>query len=68
MHFHRLVFRFRDLQNYTTLKQPIARKVASLSFRDLQNYTTLKLPYVRSWPSPRFRDLQNYTTLKQSKR
>ena len=34
--------RFRDLQNYTTLKhlQPIAS--FTKCFRDLQNYTTLK--------------------------
>ena len=34
--------RFRDLQNYTTLKQSLPIDNNSLSFRDLQNYTTLK--------------------------
>ena len=33
---------FRDLQNYTTLKQPIYDKPIAIRFRDLQNYTTLK--------------------------
>ena len=33
---------FRDLQNYTTLKQPTNAIRHSLGFRDLQNYTTLK--------------------------
>ena len=34
---------FRDLQNYTTLKQELYYKHSRVSFRDLQNYTTLKL-------------------------
>lgn len=33
---------FRDLQNYTTLKQPICEVNLIGSFRGLQNYTTLK--------------------------
>ena len=33
---------FRDLQNYTTLKQYISSVISFLGFRDLQNYTTLK--------------------------
>ena len=33
---------FRDLQNYTTLKQLLNLLLQRLSFRDLQNYTTLK--------------------------
>ena len=33
---------FRDLQNYTTLKQRRQRILDTNSFRDLQNYTTLK--------------------------
>ncbi len=55
---------FRDLQNYTTLKQ-VEKVVNGLkSFRDLQNYTTLK-HIVRTYKVVQsFRDLQNYTTLK----
>ena len=34
---------FRDLQNYTTLKQRRRERCVWLGFRDLQNYTTLKL-------------------------
>ena len=34
--------RFRDLQNYTTLKHKIITAISYSSFRDLQNYTTLK--------------------------
>ena len=34
--------RFRDLQNYTTLKLVGAALHAKNGFRDLQNYTTLK--------------------------
>ena len=34
--------RFRDLQNYTTLKQNMTILSQQKSFRDLQNYTTLK--------------------------
>ena len=33
---------FRDLQNYTTLKQPESVAIEPHRFRDLQNYTTLK--------------------------
>ena len=33
---------FRDLQNYTTLKQHCLVTRMHFSFRDLQNYTTLK--------------------------
>ena len=40
-------FRFRDLQNYTTLKLPIFNEVFNVSFRDLQNYTTLKRDAVK---------------------
>ena len=34
--------RFRDLQNYTTLKHSRKQSLRILRFRDLQNYTTLK--------------------------
>ena len=34
--------RFRDLQNYTTLKQVTTFQHEYACFRDLQNYTTLK--------------------------
>ena len=34
---------FRDLQNYTTLKQQADTFDSLKGFRDLQNYTTLKL-------------------------
>ncbi len=34
--------RFRDLQNYTTLKLGVEPYTGNDSFRDLQNYTTLK--------------------------
>ena len=34
--------RFRDLQNYTTLKHPLGMAQEITGFRDLQNYTTLK--------------------------
>ena len=33
---------FRDLQNYTTLKQGYDAVMYRNGFRDLQNYTTLK--------------------------
>ena len=33
---------FRDLQNYTTLKQYTGLSIPIECFRDLQNYTTLK--------------------------
>ena len=33
---------FRDLQNYTTLKQTTQIFLWTSGFRDLQNYTTLK--------------------------
>ena len=33
---------FRDLQNYTTLKQEGIEIRTTRRFRDLQNYTTLK--------------------------
>ena len=33
---------FRDLQNYTTLKQMEYINIVQNGFRDLQNYTTLK--------------------------
>ena len=36
------VERFRDLQNYTTLKQVSEEEYALNGFKDLQNYTTLK--------------------------
>ena len=36
------MLRFRDLQNYTTLKHGRKYDVQFPSFRDLQNYTTLK--------------------------
>ena len=58
------VMGFRDLQNYTTLKQTGAIRVNTLCFRDLQNYTTLKLYASISYKGICFRDLQNYTTLK----
>ena len=35
--------RFRDLQNYTTLKHSRKQYAKLRGFRDLQNYTTLKL-------------------------
>ena len=35
---------FRDLQNYTTLKQQMKQMKQIKRFRDLQNYTTLKQP------------------------
>ena len=55
---------FRDLQNYTTLKQERKQIWVYLSFRDLQNYTTLKLMQTYRHHINCFRDLQNYTTLK----
>ena len=57
-------FRFRDLQNYTTLKRQTLSLCLITSFRDLQNYTTLKLIDLSLGLRKRFRDLQNYTTLK----
>ena len=36
------MIRFRDLQNYTTLKRILIGQLNDNSFRDLQNYTTLK--------------------------
>ena len=56
--------RFRDLQNYTTLKQECNNYFCYFSFRDLQNYTTLKHTVYRIGDNLGFRDLQNYTTLK----
>ena len=41
--YRSLAYSFRDLQNYTTLKQKHNGKHDRASFRDLQNYTTLKL-------------------------
>lgn len=35
-------YRFRNLQNYTTLKLACFGYIIHDSFRDLQNYTTLK--------------------------
>ena len=58
------VMGFRDLQNYTTLKQTGAIRVNTLCFRDLQNYTTLKHMCNSHVIITCFRDLQNYTTLK----
>ena len=59
-----LILRFRDLQNYTTLKRVNEIVVEGNCFRDLQNYTTLKLAeHILRLPIS-FRDLQNYTTLK----
>ena len=55
---------FRDLQNYTTLKQSVWIHNEHTSFRDLQNYTTLKQGKVYTATVAGFRDLQNYTTLK----
>ena len=55
---------FRDLQNYTTLKQASSCTERVLRFRDLQNYTTLKHRFLQHIVQVRFRDLQNYTTLK----
>ena len=57
--------RFRDLQNYTTLKQVTTFQHEYACFRDLQNYTTLKLTFQGIDYIGCFRDLQNYTTLKQ---
>ena len=37
-----LAISFRDLQNYTTLKQQADTFDSLKGFRDLQNYTTLK--------------------------
>ena len=56
---------FRDLQNYTTLKQGLDCVHHGDGFRDLQNYTTLKLRVNRILCDVSFRDLQNYTTLKR---
>ena len=42
MRFAPQSLRFRDLQNYTTLKHPFVINKEEQSFRDLQNYTTLK--------------------------
>ena len=56
---------FRDLQNYTTLKQTMLKADSIIGFRDLQNYTTLKRKIDAILRHHRFRDLQNYTTLKQ---
>ena len=56
--------RFRDLQNYTTLKPHISESTIHVRFRDLQNYTTLKQAQLPPLVRNRFRDLQNYTTLK----
>ena len=61
------VLRFRDLQNYTTLKRKSLATEATSSFRDLQNYTTLKQHFGSLDNSASFRDLQNYTTLKHFK-
>ena len=36
------MLRFRDLQNYTTLKRSGRELYGYAGFRDLQNYTTLK--------------------------
>ena len=55
---------FRDLQNYTTLKQASGAVHRFHSFRDLQNYTTLKPSQFQIIAKVSFRDLQNYTTLK----
>ena len=56
---------FRDLQNYTTLKQGYCFQYKKFSFRDLQNYTTLKHIILLAKNEIGFRDLQNYTTLKR---
>ena len=56
---------FRDLQNYTTLKQRSNRMKYTVRFRDLQNYTTLKRQAPFEFVPVGFRDLQNYTTLKR---
>ena len=61
---HQLQYRFRGLQNYTTLKPGYYCIVRYCSFRGLQNYTTLKLAHGSPPYLNRFRDLQNYTTLK----
>ena len=37
-----MVWGFRGLQNYTTLKHDFVHPGKALSFRGLQNYTTLK--------------------------
>ena len=37
-------WRFRGLQNYTTLKLHPTNDFTDLRFRGLQNYTTLKQP------------------------
>ena len=55
---------FRDLQNYTTLKQELIYIHTRIRFRDLQNYTTLKRMNKANTGQYSFRDLQNYTTLK----
>ena len=57
-------YRFRDLQNYTTLKRWEEAVQQLGCFRDLQNYTTLKLKLDGNQRNTSFRDLQNYTTLK----
>ena len=41
--------RFRDLQNYTTLKLIKMMSQVILSFRDLQNYTTLKHTQIQTY-------------------
>ena len=56
---------FRDLQNYTTLKQKGGIMPELVGFRDLQNYTTLKPDIGCLNRNFCFRDLQNYTTLKR---
>ena len=59
-----ILLRFRDLQNYTTLKLLYKFKEMINGFRDLQNYTTLKRSSYHLNYFNCFRDLQNYTTLK----
>ena len=59
-----MVFGFRGLQNYTTLKHNVFENSTENCFRGLQNYTTLKQGDERWSGGDCFRGLQNYTTLK----
>ena len=59
--------RFRDLQNYTTLKQMNINKDPRIGFRDLQNYTTLKRRITDIRMAYCFRDLHVNDTLRMYK-
>ena len=58
-------WRFRGLQNYTTLKLHPTNDFTDLRFRGLQNYTTLKQEFREWMGEDGSRGLQNDTTLKR---